>query len=317
MALDLRPLSLGELLDRAFTLYRAHFRLFVGIMAVPSVFGLSVAFVAAFLQRATRVGNGVAPGTVPDLFTIGMLVSGLLVVMFAYFVVYTVALGASATAVSELYLGRSVGVAEVYERVRGQLGRLILLMIFFGLRVVGAAFVGLMLVSVVGVVAALAAPAAVAPILGGVAVVLGFLLVGVLCAVMVVRYGVAVPALVLEHLKAGEALKRSVELTQGHRWRVFVVFVLATVVAYAGLALFQGTFQMASFIAGPETTRGFWLNLAGVTSGTIGGTLTAPIMVVGLALLYYDTRIRHEGLDLDLMLADLDRKGNPPDIARA
>ena len=34
-ALDLRPLSLGELLDRTFFLYRRHFLLFLGIAAVP------------------------------------------------------------------------------------------------------------------------------------------------------------------------------------------------------------------------------------------------------------------------------------------
>src|SRR6266853_668038 len=34
-ALDLRPLSLGELLDRTFFLYRQHFLLFIGIAAMP------------------------------------------------------------------------------------------------------------------------------------------------------------------------------------------------------------------------------------------------------------------------------------------
>ncbi|MGH9811917.1 MAG: hypothetical protein ACRD4T_02160, partial [Candidatus Acidiferrales bacterium] len=33
--IDLRPLSLGELLDRTFSLYRNHFWLFVGITAIP------------------------------------------------------------------------------------------------------------------------------------------------------------------------------------------------------------------------------------------------------------------------------------------
>ena len=36
-ALDLRPLSLGELLDRTFFLYRRHFLLFVGIAAMPQL----------------------------------------------------------------------------------------------------------------------------------------------------------------------------------------------------------------------------------------------------------------------------------------
>jgi hypothetical protein len=33
----------------------------------------------------------------------------------------------------------------------------------------------------------------------------------------------------------------------------------------------------------------------------------APIPVIGLALMYYDFRVRKEGLDLDLMLGDLGR----------
>ena len=44
-ALDLRPLSLGELLDRTFFLYRRHFLLFLGIAAIPYLLVL-VAIVA-------------------------------------------------------------------------------------------------------------------------------------------------------------------------------------------------------------------------------------------------------------------------------
>ena len=35
MNLDLRPLAVGELFDRAFVLYRRHFSLFVGITSAP------------------------------------------------------------------------------------------------------------------------------------------------------------------------------------------------------------------------------------------------------------------------------------------
>src|ERR1700684_59711 len=36
-AFDLRPLNLGEILDRTFTLYRRNFLLFIGISAIPHV----------------------------------------------------------------------------------------------------------------------------------------------------------------------------------------------------------------------------------------------------------------------------------------
>ena len=42
MAVALRPLSTGELLDRVFSLYRAHFALFVGIVALPHLITLAL-----------------------------------------------------------------------------------------------------------------------------------------------------------------------------------------------------------------------------------------------------------------------------------
>src|SRR5271168_4985940 len=40
--LDLRPLSVGELLDRTFSLYRQNFLLFFGISAIPHLLVLAV-----------------------------------------------------------------------------------------------------------------------------------------------------------------------------------------------------------------------------------------------------------------------------------
>ena len=42
--------------------------------------------------------------------------------------------------------------------------------------------------------------------------------------------------------------------------------------------------------------------------GTAGsaGTFTGPIMIIGLALAYYDLRIRKEALDLQMMFESID-----------
>ncbi len=57
---ELRPLSLGELLDRAFTLYRANFWVFAGIMAFPAALRVPVTF---FLLRfnSTLFANPASP----------------------------------------------------------------------------------------------------------------------------------------------------------------------------------------------------------------------------------------------------------------
>ena len=87
----------------------------------------------------------------------------------------------------------------------------------------------------------------------------------------------------------------------------FLMVVCATMVAYAALILFQGPFFAAAMFAGLETTHGFWLNVVGAIAGTIGTTLTTPFLIIGLAVIYYDARIREEGFDLELSLAALDR----------
>ncbi|MGD0956950.1 MAG: hypothetical protein ABR953_08975 [Candidatus Acidiferrales bacterium] len=46
--LDLRPLSLGEILDRTFSLYRRNFLLFLGITALPHLLILALNLVRTF-----------------------------------------------------------------------------------------------------------------------------------------------------------------------------------------------------------------------------------------------------------------------------
>lgn len=106
MSLDLRPMSIGELFDRAFMLYRRHFWLFVGITAVPGVFALIMtltqqAIQTAMIPPAAAAAQGQAAAG-PDFGTIGLLLVGMMMVLVIYAVVYVIALGATTLAVSEL-----------------------------------------------------------------------------------------------------------------------------------------------------------------------------------------------------------------------
>ena len=66
-----------------------------------------------------------------------------------------------------------------------------------------------------------------------------------------------------------------------------------------------------AFYAGLETWTGFWLNTFGAVLGTVATTVTSPLLVIGLALIYYDARIREEGFDLEVMIAALDGVADP------
>ena len=51
----LRPLSLGEILDRTFSLYRRHFLLFVGITAIPHLLILVLNLWQTVVMKAPMV----------------------------------------------------------------------------------------------------------------------------------------------------------------------------------------------------------------------------------------------------------------------
>jgi len=187
--------------------------------------------------------------------------------------------------------------------MRGRIGRLVWLLVIMGVRI-GLIGVGGMLV-VTALIGGAAVFSRIASALLAIVAMAGLL---ALCTFILLRWGLAVPAVVLEDCRAGEAIGRSVELTKGRLGRVLLLGVCATMITYAAILLFQGPFIVGTVVVGPQTTSGFWLSLAGLVSGTIGTALTGPIMIVGLALLYYDARVREEGLDLQLMMAALDAR---------
>lgn len=309
MALDLRPLTLGELFDRAFVLYRRHFWLFVGITAIPGLFGLIMALAQQAMQNvAASAGAPGADAEAAAAFALWIAV-GVMVAFVAYGVVYTIALGATTYAVSEIYMGRAVTIGEVYGRIRPRIVRLLLLMLAMGFRL-GLVLVGGSILAVFAGVAGGIIHQVVAVTL----MILCFLGIFAGFVILSLRYSLAVPSMILEQLGANRSLRRSIDLTRGWLGRVFLLMLCAMMVTYATALLFQGPFLGAAFAAGFETQTGMWLNVVAAFTGTVGTTLTAPFMIIGLALLYYDARIREEGFDLEVTLASLD--GGSPAPAR-
>jgi hypothetical protein len=308
MALDLRPLTLGELLDRSFSLYRRHFLLFVGIMAVPSLLGLGFGILTTvFVPQPAPPGSlESGPDATAVLSTMIWVVVAMLGMGIVYFVTYAVALGATTVAVSELYMGRTVTIRGSFEPLRGKVGRLALLLLLVSIRTFGVLFVGALSI---GVGAGIAAAGL--PVVGVMMLFAGALGAFLLWIWLILRYAVSVPAAVLEDETSTDAIRRSIDLTRGHLWRGGVLMIFTMIVTYGVLMIFQGPFLFAAALAGPGAASAFWLNLLGTIAGSIGGALTSPLLVVAFAVLYYDLRVRHEGLDLQMMLAGLTLDGSP------
>lgn len=135
----LRPMSLGELLDRSFFLYRKHFALFVGIIAIPHLVLL------AFQLIQVAIGRGRTTGFAAMGFV------WLLATMILYLGAMAASQGATVVAVSKVHLGGSSSISEAFGGIRGKI--LYLSLIMFGVGIgIG---IGLVLLIVPGIIFAL------------------------------------------------------------------------------------------------------------------------------------------------------------------
>ncbi|WP_402466678.1 glycerophosphoryl diester phosphodiesterase membrane domain-containing protein [Isoptericola aurantiacus] len=301
----LRPLSLGEVFDGAFSSVRHNPAVMLGLVtivvaaatvlatllaqfAVPALTGLMTDVFAADPATANLYSGDVA-AVVQVMAIAGALT---LTLLFAQ----PIAEGVITVSVSQSVIGRKLSVGEVWTRVRPRLGVLIGWML---LRSV-AVLVGYVVIVVVAVLLV----AAVASVVDSpwAAVLLGLLLaaaivVGVVW--LVVRLLLVVPALVLEGGRLGATLARAWRLTRRGFWRILGTVLLASIIAgVAGQVVGYPLALLGLAIDGGSFGWGFVL--VTVVSSVIS-TLVYLVFVSGVvALVYTDARMRREGLDVRL-----------------
>ncbi len=273
---DLRPLSLGEILDRTFSLYRKNFVLFAGITAIPYLLFLAFGLAQVLLVTVPNVPRvPVEPQLQADsTFNAGAMVFGLLIGLAAVivgFIAYLLAQGATVFAVSELHLGRTTTIGASFRRVRGELGTL------FGVL-----------------------------ILSGLAMGAGFILLIVPGIYIACRLAVCVPAAILEDLGPRTSLERSWALTKDNAGRALLIYLLYVVLAFVAAGLFKWPFAIM-ILANAKNPQGVRLWLALLQVGNFfASALVGPVLTIATSLLYYDLRVRKEAFDLQMMMGALD-----------
>jgi hypothetical protein len=140
MTSSLRPMSLGELLDRSFFLYRQYFALFVGIVALPNLALLAFQLTGVAVRR----------GTMPTAFAATTLIWSL-ASMVLYLGVVAASQGATVVAVSKVHLGNATSISEAFAGIKGRILYLALIMIAVGIGV----GIGFILLIVPGIILAL------------------------------------------------------------------------------------------------------------------------------------------------------------------
>lgn len=314
---ELRPLSLGELLDRSFTIYRGNFWVLAGIMAIPAALGIPITF---FVLRfdTTMFANPAAPAAPSPQAVLGFAAL-YFAFLFVTAIVYSIVAGAMTFAVSEAYLGRKSTIAAAYRSVRGKVWRLFGVALNVMLRLAGIAIlvtfvvggVGLLLISATALatraVASGMPPAVIGIVFGLMALVL-YVLILATVVYLALRYAVAIPALALENLGVLASIRRSVRLTKGRRGHVFIAMLLAFIISLVGSMVFYMPFYIPSMVMMlRDHSVPAWLTMLSAVFAALGSCATSPIFMIVLVLCYYDTRVRKEAFDLQFMMAALDR----------
>lgn len=299
MNTELRPLTLGEILDRTAQLYRAHFLLFVGIAVFPRAVMLVFQLLQIGINRFLESHHH--PMTA---FTVGASIFSLLL----YFAFGGIGVAAINRAVSAIYLGESATIVGSYNQVKPHWGRYVGVMFLAALYAwgptvipyAGIAGIGLAQKSYGGSILRTHAGAVLAVVAAA-----GFLfLLTVPYGIwMSLRYALAVPAAIFENIGIRASLKRSVALTLKGRGRIFVMALLVGIVFWAIAAAAETPFIILIYRAAKNHQEPPILSL--IASQVINFFLYSvigPVYGIAITLFYYDERIRKEGFDIDFMM---------------
>ncbi len=301
MESNLRPLTLGEILDRTAQLYRTNFLLFAGIASVYASVVLALGLFqigAEQLLRSMHMSQylqWVSLGSVALFLPLGLIFAG-------------AAVAANNRAVSWVYLGEPATIRRAYSSIFPRLGRYLWLMTIVTF-VIWTPFVvifsgylaGIFFLRPMGAKGAPANPQAVEiVILISVVFVLLVMAWVVYGTLMALRYSLAIPACVVEDIKARGAIRRSIELSKGSRGRIFLLGLLIVVIQ-TGLVLIAQVF----FIVAAVKSHGVlpaWIRVLQQFVAFLTNTFIGPMYATGLTLFYYDQRIRKEGFDIEWMM---------------
>jgi len=131
-----------------------------------------------------------------------------------------------------------------------------------------------------------------------------------------VSWVVVMPVMFIENVSLGAAMSRSWRLVGGRWWRTFLIVFLIFIVFYAvRLAL-------SAFIALGQTLLQLVISplvvvwISGAT-GVVVDSLVNPVFQIAIVLIYFDLRVRREGLDLFQLAQGLPPPPPPPPPALA
>jgi len=298
---ELRPRSITEIMDVGLAVYRDNLRhlLIVSALCQIPLGVLNLAAAATFFNGVLPSLTGSLEGDSLDWGIVVAAVVGSLGVGLLSAVVLSFGLTAMLWSLDRRTHGEQPGVAAAYRGALPRVPSFLLTRILFGLALVGVFL-----------------PAAAAGALGGrlvgsnsgggviggllIAAALLFTFLGMLATVFLwIRWRFYAQTSVIERKSPVQALRRAREVT-ADRWGLTFLFVVFLWLLTAALSIAPSSVAQVPLLIfyGGNADTEFAPQAITQAVGTLTSILILPVEVVSLTMLYYDFRVRSEGLDL-------------------
>ncbi len=283
----LRPLKLGGVLDQAIRLYRRNFVEFIGIVAIPYIPLIVLQTVSAALSSSSvqDIGRMSSPA---ELFSspsywlgmAGTLMGALLQILL----IQGLATAALTRAVADSYIGRPTGILSSYRRLGGAAIRLIGALLWLGLISIGV-FVWL----IIPCVGWISGP-------------------GLFVFITWVVLPLVAPIVVLENRGAIASVRRAWDLSRTRFWWLVgfavILYIFAAIVISGPSVLISSALRFLTVSgSGPLDQQLVLTTVAQTLVQMITGLLYLPLQLCAITVVYFDLRVRSEGLDLAILAA--------------
>lgn len=291
----LRPLGIGDIVDRVFALYRSRPLMYLAIAAIPYLVlvlvliglgaALGIGFIVSGGLQALGAGDVETGFTRMAPYLPGIVLYAVLVGIAAL-LISLVQSGALVAATAARYMGKDTSVGSALRIGLRASPRL------FAMGVVAViAFCALWIALTIGMAIAREWWAILIGVLGG--IVVSFFLVA--------SWMVSPAVAVLEGIGPIASLTRAWRLSAGGRWRILGLIVLLVILQVVLSSLLS--FILVAALVADRTVQ----LVVQEAVNLIATIAWAPVYWGTFAVLYYDLRVRKEALDLQLAAEALPR----------
>ena len=295
----LRPLGVGDVLDRTFTVYRSKPLVFIGLSAIWYLLLVLVFVALAVGVFASALASFARQATTPSPDQIAGAFAGILGFVFIAIIVAILAFSAQSAALvyaaARRYLAKDVAIGDSFRAGLSASWRLFLAGVLAFLAI---AAMWILVFVAAGILGAISRSPEITVLLIVVGVLGGF----VATAFLGCSWLVAPVVVVVERMGPVSALGRAWRLSGGNRWRIFGIQILLLILNLVLSLLIGGLFGGLTAASGQTGTPGQFGATSVVQSlvNLASTIIWAPVEWIAFTVLYYDLRVRKEAFDLQL-----------------